>query len=210
LLAAGLLALAGCGGGGGAATRSASRTPTGRGAAHSATAASMGRATAIAAAAAGVASGVGDPVLASAVLAVAATPTTSATAATGGTPTAPAASVTPTTATHTTSTAPAPVPTQVIKSSATGQYAVAHINGSFRHPSQIVLKVDASPAQKGSVFWTIVCSEISGGVGHGQAQTTMQLPTSATLPIPAPSKYCIASANVQLSNSGKVTISISG
>jgi len=30
------------------------------------------------------------------------------------------------------------------------------------------------------------------------------------LPIPAPSTYCIASANVQLSKSGTVSISITG
>jgi hypothetical protein len=192
---AGLLALTACGGGGHRATHTA--TAKAKGSAPTPASGATAKAAplgpiAIAGATDEVASAVGDAVLAPAALVAATTPPTG------------------TTAVATTKKAPAPVPTRVITSNATGEFAVAHTNGTFRRPTRIVLKVAASPSQNGSVFWTLVCSEDGGGVGHKQAQTTVQLPTSETLPIPAPSTYCIASANVQLSKSGTVTISITG
>lgn len=196
LLMTGLLALAACGGGGGS-TVTLTVTATGKPSATSTAstrtaAASPVPQSAIADAAAVVATPVGGAVLAPAAVAAAATPSAGAKATGAG------------------RKAAAPVPPSVTANSATGQYAVAHTNGTFRHPSRIVLKINASPPQTGSVFWTLVCSETSNGVGHEQAHTTTKLPTSETLPIPAPSNYCIASANVQLSNSGTVSISITG
>ncbi|HWF34329.1 MAG TPA: hypothetical protein VG295_03130 [Solirubrobacteraceae bacterium] len=102
-------------------------------------------------------------------------------------------------------------PTQrVVSGQASGQYAVAYTNGTFHHPSAIVLNVSASPPQPGSVDWNVVCFELSGGIGRKEGRATVALPTTKTLPLPAPSSTCIGSANVQLSKSGTVTISISG
>jgi hypothetical protein len=205
MLMGGLLALSGCGGSVHVVTRTVTapakpstpatpKTPTAPAAptAPTGAAASTLGSAAIADAAEEIGSGVGDAALAPAVLEAAARPPTSTRSA----------AVTP--------TAPAVVPTRVISGHATGQYAVAHTNGTFRHPTQIVLNIAASPAQTGSVFWAIVCTEDGGGVGRKQAQLTVQLPSTETLPLPAPSSSCIASANVQLSKSGSVTLSITG
>ena len=105
---------------------------------------------------------------------------------------------------------PPPPSTQVVAGHASGEYAVAYTSGTFHHPSQIVLNVSASPAQAGSVDWNVVCFEKSGGVGRQEGHSTLQLPASKTLPLPAPSNSCIASANVQLSKTGTVTISLTG
>jgi hypothetical protein len=104
----------------------------------------------------------------------------------------------------------APAPKRVVSGQGSGEYAVAFTNGTFHHPSQIVLNVAASPPQTGSVDWNVVCFENSGGIGRKEGRETLQLPTTKTLPLPAPSSTCIGSANVQLSKSGTVTISISG
>jgi hypothetical protein len=98
----------------------------------------------------------------------------------------------------------------VVAGHATGDYAVAYTNGTFHHPSQIVMTISASPSQSGSVDWNVVCFEDGGGVGRDQGHQTLSLPTTKTLSLPAPSTECIVSANVQLSKTGSVTISISG
>jgi hypothetical protein len=99
---------------------------------------------------------------------------------------------------------------RVVSGQASGEYAVAYTSGTFHNPSHIVLNVAASPPQPGSVDWNVVCFELSGGIGRKEGRATLQLPTTKTLPLPAPSHTCIGSANVQLSKSGTVTISISG
>jgi hypothetical protein len=104
----------------------------------------------------------------------------------------------------------ASAPIRVIAKEATGQYAVAETNGTFKDPARIVLTLDASPPQNATVYWGIVCSELGGGVGQKKVQTTLKLPTSETLPLPAPSSSCIVSANGQLSGTGTLKISISG
>ena len=105
---------------------------------------------------------------------------------------------------------PPPAPIRTMSSSATGEYAVAQANGTFRRPAQIVLKVAATPSQLGSVYWSIVCAEVGGGVGRNSAQAKVELPMSENLTLPAPSSSCIASANVQLRKSGSVGISLTG
>jgi hypothetical protein len=149
---------------------------------------------AIAAATSEVASAVGDSVLAPAVLAaVAEQPSGKGTKPVAKTP-----------------KVQAPAPIRVTANSATGQFAVAHTNGTFKRPTKIMLKVSSSPSQTASVYWTIVCLEHGGGVGHQDAHATVQLPMSESLPVPASPVYCNASANVQLSKSGSVTISLTG
>lgn len=99
---------------------------------------------------------------------------------------------------------------EAVSGQGSGQFAVAYTNGNFEHPSAIVLHVDATPAQSGSVDWNVVCYELSGGVGLKQGRAILSLPTTKTLALPAPSRSCSASANVQLSKTGSVTIAISG
>ena len=187
LTTAGLLALTGCGGGGHAATHTATSPAVPSTPSSTSTTPGPTAPVAIAGAVDSVAAGVGDAVLAPAALVAAAEP-----------PGSSAPAVAP------------PVPTREIRNSASGEFAVAHTNGTFRRPTQIVLKVKASPAQSGSVFWAVVCSESGGGVSHKQQQATVQLPMTETLPVSVPSKYCNASANVQLSKSGSATISLTG
>ena len=99
-------------------------------------------------------------------------------------------------------------PTRAVSGQGTGEYAVAYTGGNFQHPSQISLHVSASPAQKGSLVWNVVCYEDSGGIGRLEGRATIDLPATKTLPLPAPSHTCTVSANVQLSKSGTVMISI--
>jgi hypothetical protein len=101
-------------------------------------------------------------------------------------------------------------PGRVVSGQASGQYAVAYTSGTFHNPSQIVMNVAASPSQPGSVTWNVVCFELSGGIGRKEGRATLQVPTTKTLSLPAPSHTCIASANVQLSKTGTTTISLSG
>jgi hypothetical protein len=164
-------------------------------------------------------SGVGDAMLGPAALTAAVAWATGAGAATSSSASVSARTPTPTTPTtstvasaphHHKPSAPAAPRTTTITANATGDYAVAHVNGSFRSPSQLTLNVNSTPAQNGTVFWTITCSENGGGVGHKQAEVKVGLPLSTQLPIPAPSTSCIASANVQIAKTGSVTISISG
>lgn len=202
MLTGALLVLAGCGGSGKVVTKTVTLTrpatvstpaprPKPAASAPSAAAGTFA-AIAIAANADQAALPVGDAVFAPAVIAAAEAMSQAASTTATGT-TAP-------TATH----------THAVVGHASGEYAVADISGTFRHPSQIVLAVSASPAQPGTVDWNVVCFENSGGVGREEGHSTTALPTSKNLPLPAPSNYCIGSANVQLSKSGTVTISITG
>ncbi|HEY5317910.1 MAG TPA: hypothetical protein VIJ20_08010 [Solirubrobacteraceae bacterium] len=207
MLAVGLLALAGCGGGShvvtktvtltrpatGAKPATTTATPTTPAAPSAAATAAAGRfaATALAANASLAAAPVGAVIFAPAALA--ATGTLGTQTRSARTPGAPAA---PT--------------TRVVAGHASGEYAVAYTNGTFRHPSQIVLNVAASPPQTGSVDWNVVCFETGGGVGREEGHESLQLPTSKSLALPAPSTSCIGSANVQLSKTGTVTISLTG
>ena len=204
MLAGGLLILAGCGGSTHVVTKVVTQTrpatvstiapkPTSPAPNAAATAAAGSfAATAVAADAAQVAAPVGDAVFAPAAIAAAGTLSIQSPSSTS--------SVTP-------STTVAP---KVVAGHASGEYAVAYTDGTFHHPSKIVLTVSVSPAQTGSVDWNVVCFETSGGIGRNEGRATISLPTTKTLPLPAPSSSCIASANVQLSRTGNVTISISG
>ncbi|HWC85328.1 MAG TPA: hypothetical protein VG388_02245 [Solirubrobacteraceae bacterium] len=101
-------------------------------------------------------------------------------------------------------------PSRVVSGQASGEYAVAYTNGTFHNPSQIVMAIAGGPSQPASVTWNVVCFELSGGIGRKEGRATLQMPTTKTLSLPAPSHTCIASANVQLSKTGTVTISLSG
>jgi hypothetical protein len=209
MLTGGLLALAGCGGGTRVVTKTVTAkrpatisnpnpkpapatgpSPAALGSEHAADA------TAIADDAMQIASPVGAAVYGTAIAAAAGTLSTATAAATG--PGSSGAS------------GPRAAPKRVVSGQGSGEYAVAYTNGTFHHPSQIILNVSASPPQTGSVDWNVVCFENSGGIGRKEGRETIQLPTTKTLPLPAPSSTCIGSANVQLSKSGSVTISISG
>jgi hypothetical protein len=204
MLTGGLLVLAGCGGGTRVVTKTVTGTPPPTvskptpAPAAGPSAASLAAAHAVDATAIGdnamqIVSPVGDAAFMAAAMAAAATMSnaTSASSGHGG-------------------RAPKSGPHRVVSGQGSGQYAVVYTNGTFHHPSAIVLDVSASPPQTGTVDWNVVCFELSGGIGRKEGRETLQLPITKTLPLPAPSSTCIGSANVQLSKSGTVSISISG
>jgi hypothetical protein len=205
MLTGGLLALAGCGGSSHVVTKVVTETRPGAASTPTPTRTSGPSPTAVAAAGAFAsnaiaansvlaASPVGDAVFGPAVI-----------AAIGTMSAAPAP-----TSTSVGAPTPAAPRTRVVAGHASGEYAVAYTSGTFHDPPQIVLNVSASPAQAGSVDWNVVCFEDSGGIGREEGHSTMSLPTSKTLTLPAPSHSCIGSANVQLSKSGTVSISLTG
>jgi hypothetical protein len=204
MLTGGLLVLAGCGGGTRVVTKTVTGTPPPTvskptpAPAAGPSAASLAAAHAVDATAIGdnamqVVSPVGDALFMTAAMAAAQTMSnaTSASSGHGGGASKPAR--------H-----------RVVSGQGSGQYAVAYTNGTFHHPSAIILNVSASPAQTGTVDWNVVCFELSGGIGRKEGRETLQLPITKTLPLPAPSSTCIGSANAQLSKTGTVSISISG
>ncbi len=99
---------------------------------------------------------------------------------------------------------------QIASGWAAGDYALAVTSGTVNHPTTIELRVSATPSQTGSIDWNMVCDEQGGGVGEKSGEVQGSLPTTLTLPLPAPSTSCIVSAVVQLDQSGDVTISIFG
>jgi hypothetical protein len=135
----------------------------------------------------------------------------------GKTPAVASAPTTPNVTKTVTTTAPAPSSTapaaplgSVGSGHASGDFAVAQASGTVANPSRIELRVVASPPQAATVTWTMVCQEAGGGVGSKSGQTTLQLPTTESLPLPAPSNSCDVSVNSQLSGSGVLQIAISG
>jgi hypothetical protein len=203
MLTGGVLALAGCGGSTHIVTKTVTLTrpatvstpapqPASVPSASATAAASAFAQTVIAANAAQAGTPVGDAVFGPALIAAAGTLATAATTTNVG------------------GTAPAAPTSRVVTGNASGEYAVAYTSGTFHNPSQILLTVSASPAQPGTVDWNVVCFEDSGGIGREEGHSTISLPVTKTLALPAPSHSCIGSANVQLSKTGTVTISLTG
>ena len=97
---------------------------------------------------------------------------------------------------------------QFASGTASGDYAVAQAGGTVYSPSQVHLRLVATPPQSALVSWTMTCDESGGGVGQNSGQDTLQLPTIENLPLPAPSNSCIVAANAQLSESGTLNIAL--
>jgi hypothetical protein len=99
---------------------------------------------------------------------------------------------------------------KVASGHASGDAAIASASGTANDPSGIFVSVTSTPPQKGLVSWTMDCTENSGGVGSKSGQNTVNIPVVETLALPGPSNHgsCDVSANVQLSGSGTVTITI--
>ena len=101
-------------------------------------------------------------------------------------------------------------PKSVGSGHAEGEYAIAQASGESNDPSQIALKLNATPAQSAQVSWDLVCQESGGGVGNKSGQSTLSLPTTEPLPTPSGSESCTVSANAQLSGNGTIEITILG
>jgi hypothetical protein len=116
------------------------------------------------------------------------------------------------TSTKSSSPEPKPAAAKVVDSGhGSGHFAIADASGEVDHPSKIKLHVTSSPAQSGSVRWTIDCQESSGGVvGSKSGQKRESLPVTQTLPLPASPQSCEVTANVRLDTSGTVRIAILG
>jgi hypothetical protein len=95
--------------------------------------------------------------------------------------------------------------------SASGDYAIAQASGNVKKPGTIRVKVTASPRQKVSVNWTMVCSQPDGGAGSKDGKFTAKTPVTRTLKKPAKKVTdCTVSALAQLSDSGKIKITLTG
>jgi hypothetical protein len=91
---------------------------------------------------------------------------------------------------------------------ASGDCAVAQAGGTVYSPSQVNLKITANPARTALVTWTMTCTESGGGAGEKSGQSTMQLPATKMLPLPAASSSCIVAANAQLHASGTLNMAL--
>ena len=91
---------------------------------------------------------------------------------------------------------------------ASGDYAIAQATGEAKSPRTIKLRVTATPSQRVSVAWTMVCVEGMGaGSKSGQFEATAPLTRALRKPSSRPDS-CTVSANAQLSESGKVVVRI--
>jgi hypothetical protein len=97
----------------------------------------------------------------------------------------------------------------VAKRSATGDYAITQVTATVKNPKRIRVRVVTSPSQKASLTWTILCSKgFSASTKDGQLNVTAPYTKTISHPMLSKASSCIVSANSQLDDSGKVTISI--
>lgn len=96
----------------------------------------------------------------------------------------------------------------IAKGHASGDYAVTQAAGTVKRPGTIRVKVTASPRQKVSVSWTMVCTK---GTNAGSKSGQFEARTNVNRALKKPMSHtdsCTVSANAQLSGSGKVSIAI--
>jgi hypothetical protein len=92
-----------------------------------------------------------------------------------------------------------------------GDFAIAQASGDVDNPGKIRLRVSASPSQKVEATWMVVCSKGLGASGSKDGQFKARAPLSKTLKLPMSNPdSCTVSANAQLSDSGKVTVTLVG
>jgi hypothetical protein len=91
---------------------------------------------------------------------------------------------------------------------ATGQYAVAETSGQVNKPSKIELAVSSSPDLNGLVQWTVGCVKNNAVIPSKSYKKTVALPAVIRVKFKASSSSCQVAANVQISGSGRATISL--
>ena len=94
--------------------------------------------------------------------------------------------------------------------SASGDYAIALASGTAENPGTINVRVTASPRQRVSVSWTMVCSK---GLGAGSKSGQFSARTTVTRALRKPQSNpdsCTVSASAQLDNGGRVRVTLYG
>lgn len=89
-----------------------------------------------------------------------------------------------------------------------GDYAIAQASGSVDNPRKIKVFVTTSPRQKADGAWTVVCSNGSGaGSKSGNISGRGKFSRKLKLPMKRPDN-CTVAANAQLSEGGRVRVTI--
>jgi hypothetical protein len=105
--------------------------------------------------------------------------------------------------------APAVASARVIGSEkASGDYAVAVASGNASHPHSLWVKVTATPRQRVSVSWFVVCSK---GFGSGSKSGDFKARTTATHKLRMPTRSpddCTVSASAQLDRGGRLRVTL--
>ena len=107
--------------------------------------------------------------------------------------------------------APATAATEktVTKKSAVGDYAITQVSATIKNPKRIRVRVVASPSQKVSLTWLIMCSKgFSSSSKSGQQNVAAPHTRTLSHPMLSKADSCIVSANSQLAGSGKITLSV--
>jgi hypothetical protein len=95
---------------------------------------------------------------------------------------------------------------QIGHEDAQGDYATAVASGEADHPSTIWVRVEASPNQTATVYWTMVCSEGYGsGSKDGEFSGTTAIDRALEFPMPNPDT-CYVSASAQIDGSGTLDV----
>ena len=90
--------------------------------------------------------------------------------------------------------------------SAHGDFAICTASGNINHPSEIIAHVHASPNQKFSGAWDMVCGKGTGAGGtHGTISGTTPRVKTLRMPYTHPDS-CSVAVDAQLSGSGSLNI----
>jgi hypothetical protein len=91
---------------------------------------------------------------------------------------------------------------------ASGQYAVAETSGQVNNPSKIAVAVSSKPDLNGLVQWTVGCEKNNKVIPSKSYKKTVKLPAVIIVKFTASSSSCTVAANVQISGTGRATISL--
>jgi hypothetical protein len=92
--------------------------------------------------------------------------------------------------------------------SASGDFAIALAGGTVKHPGRITVKVTASPRQRVSVTWNMVCGKgTSAGSKSGDFKARAPVIRALRQPMRNPDN-CTVSASAQLDKGGRVTVAL--
>ncbi len=106
--------------------------------------------------------------------------------------------------------APRPRSRTIDTASATGDFAIAQATGDINDPAEIRLRVRSSIPQQASVTWTMTCTQ-ADGAGSSDDQFDAATPVNRRLRMPSRDvSDCTVSANAQLGEGGKVTVTLTG
>jgi hypothetical protein len=98
-------------------------------------------------------------------------------------------------------------PTDTVSTAtASGPGATVSTSGSASHPRAVTISIEATPTQKVTGTWSLVCSN---GARSGQSGAITPLTRTFTFPAATSPARCTARATVHLSHDGRLTVQIS-